>query len=60
MSKNKKKLIKINLINDNDNYDLISENEESLVIESSSFITNLFDEFFISTEEGKISCYGCF
>ena len=31
-----------------------------MTIESSEFLTNLFDEFFITSSEGKISCYGCF
>ena len=54
------KLVKIDLINKNNNYDLVCNNKESLTIESSEFLTNLFDEFFITSKEGKISCYGCF
>ena len=53
-------LIKIDLINKNNNYDVVCNNKESLTIESSEFLTNLFDEFFITSKEGKISCYGCF
>ena len=54
------KLVKIELINKNNNSDLVCDNKESLAIESSEFLTNLFDEFFITSKEGKISCYGCF
>ena len=56
----KTKLIKIDLINDNNNFDIICKNEEFIIIESSSFLTNLFDELFIISKNGKIICYGCF
>jgi len=52
----KKKLIKIELTNNN----LISDNKESIIIESDSHLTNIFDEFFIVSKDGNISCYGCF
>ena len=61
LSKNDKdKLIKINLIDENGNYDLISDNEEFIILESSKFLTNLYDEFFIICKNGNITCYGYF
>ena len=57
---NKSKLIKIDLINDNNNYDLICNNKEYIIMDSSDYMTNLFDEFFITCNKGKISCYGYF
>jgi len=54
------KLIKIELINNNNDIDLISDNKETLIIESDSHITNIFNEFFIVSNDGNISCYGCF
>ena len=58
--KNNIKLIKIIIINDNNNYDVMSDNNEFLIIESSSYLTNLYYEFFIICKDGKIYCYGCF
>ena len=58
--KNNIKLIKIIIINDNNNYDVMSDNNEFLIIESSSYLTNLYNEFFIICKDGKIYCYGCF
>ena len=58
--KNNSKLIRIDLIQEDNKYDVICDNEESLIIESSGFLTNLFDEFFITCKDEKISCYGCF
>ena len=57
---NKTKLIKIDCVNDNNNYDVICKNEESIIIESYSFLINLFDEIFITNKGGNISCYGCY
>ena len=57
---NKKKLIKIELTNNNNDIDLIPYNKESIIIESDSYLTNIFDEFFIVSKNGNISCYGCF
>lgn len=59
--KNKKKLIKIELTNNNYNdIDLISDNKESIIIQSDSYLANIFDEFFFVSKNGNISCYGCF
>ena len=56
----KKKLIKIELTNNNKDIDLIPDNKESIIIESDSYLTNIFDEFFIVSKNGNVSCYGCF
>ena len=53
----RRKLIRFELINGND---LIANNKESIIVVSSSHLTNLFDEFFIVCENGNVSCYGCF
>ena len=57
---NKTKLIKIDCVNDNNNYDVICKNEESITIDSYSFLINLFDEIFITNKGGNINCYGCY
>ena len=52
----KMKLIKIEIIND----DIIADNKESIIVESNSHLTNLFDEFFFVCKKGNVSCYGLF
>ena len=55
------KLTKLELINDNNSYDIIADNKETLIIETDSKIANLFDEFFIvCNNDGIINCYGYF
>ena len=62
LSKNgKDKLIKVNIINNNGNYDIIGDNNEIIIVDSSKFLMNLFDEFLIKCKkDGNISCYGYF
>ena len=61
LSKNDKdKLIKVNIINNNGNYDIMADNNEFIIVDSSKFLMNLFDEFFIICKDGNISCYGYF
>ena len=50
------KLIMMDVVDDK----IISNNEESITIESNSYLTNLFDEFFIVIKDGNIICYGYF
>ena len=52
----KYKLIMLDVVDDK----IISNNEESIMIESNSHLTNLFDEFFIVVKDGNIICYGYF
>ena len=52
----KMKLIKIEIIND----DIIADNKESIIVESNSYLTNLFEEFFFVCKDGNVSCYGLF
>ena len=52
----KYKLIMLDVVDDK----IISNNEESIMIESNSYLTNLFDEFFIVVKDGNIICYGYF
>ena len=52
------KLIKLNLIENNNNSILEAENEEILVIETGEQILNLFDEVFLVKKERNVNCYG--
>ena len=55
------KFVNIKLIKDNNDYDIVADNKESLIIESGSHFTNLFDEFFILRNKGgNINCFGHF
>ena len=57
----KMKLITIKLIKDDNDYDVIADNKKSLIIESGSNFTNLFDEIFIIRKSnGNVNCYGNF
>ena len=57
----KTKLVTIKLIKNNNGYDIFADNKKSLIIESGSYYTNLFDEIFIyRNKRGNINCYGLF
>ena len=59
----KTKLINVKLDKDknDNNYDLIDDNNNSLIIESGVYLLTLFDNFFIVCKKnGNINCYGCF
>ena len=57
----KTKLVTIKLIKNNNGYDIFADNKKSLIIESGSYYTNLFDEIFIyRNKRGNINCYGHF
>ena len=62
LEKDKKiKLINIKLVKDNNEYDVIPDNNNSIIIENGDNLISLFDEFFIiRKEDGNINCYGCF
>ena len=55
------KLVPIKLIKNDNDYDIFADNKKSLIIDSGSYFTNLFDEFFIlRNKKGNINCYGHF
>ena len=57
----KMQLVPIKLIKNDNDYDIFAENKKSLIIDSGSYFTNLFDEFFIlRKKKGNINCYGHF
>ena len=59
----KLKLINVKFIKDenNNSWDLIPDNKNSLLIDFGPHLITLFDEFFIVCKEnGNINCYGCF